>query len=92
MGPTGKQKYDNVNNSIRRAETCFPKCYEHRETAAQSMSYHNMEPFFALLVLYENHPQPADSPHKGPTKRSFGDTFVVGLNKLLNKQSSRRLL
>ena len=30
---------------------------------------------------------PIDFPHKGPVMHTFGVSFVVGLNKLFNKQS-----
>ena len=43
----------------------------------------------ALLALYEeNPPVTMDSPHKVPVMRSFDVSFVVGINKLFNKQSA----
>ena len=38
------------------------------------------------------HRSPVNSPHKGPVMQTFNISFVVNLNKLLNKQSSCWLL
>ena len=57
------------------------KCHIH-------MINHDMEMLSALLALRAwNPPVTSGSPHKGPIKWIFDIFFVVGLSKLLNKQS-----